>query len=270
MTPWLYVIGIGEEGIDTLSPAARALIATAEVLVGGERHLAKVPESGAERLTWSGGLSHAVEEISKRLGKRVAVLASGDPFDYGIGAVLVRHFEAKEMTVVPVPGAFSLACARMGWPRPDVETITLHGRPLESLNLFLAPGARLLILSRGGDTPGRVAALLEDRGFGESPMTVLEHMGGPDEKRIEGVAQSWDHPRCADLNTIAVECVAGANVICLSRVPGLPEEAFEHDGKITKREVRAATLARLMPLGGQVLWDVGAGSGSIAIEWMRA
>ena len=270
MKPWLSVVGIGEDGLDGLSPAARALIDTAEVLIGGERHLAKVPQTGAERLTWGEGFAKVAERIAGLRPSRVAVLASGDPFDYGVGALLARRFATAEMTVIPVPGAFSLAAARMGWSRPDIETLTLHGRPLEALNLHLAPGARLLALSKDGDTPAQVAELLRGRGFATSPMTVFEHLGGEDERRLEGAAADWPHPRAADLNVIAIECRAGPGAIIWPRLPGLPEAAFEHDGKITKREVRAAAIAKLMVMPGQVLWDVGAGSGSVAIEWMRA
>ena len=270
MSAWITVVGFGEDGLDGLSPAARALIDGAEVLVGGERHLAKVPPGKAERLSWGSGFEATLDKIAKLRGRRVTVLASGDPMDYGAGAALARRFAASEMTVVPTPGAFSLACARMGWSRPDVETLTVHGRPLERLAYHLAPGARLLVLSQNGETPAAIAALLSAHGYGRSPITVLEHLNGAEERRLEGVAEEWAHPKCADLNTVAVECRAGPDARLLPRVPGLPDNAFEHDGQITKREVRAATLAALMPLPGQVLWDVGAGSGAVAIEWLRA
>ncbi len=270
MSAWITVIGFGEDGLDGLSPAARALIDSAEVLVGGERHLAKVPPGKAERMGWGSGFPATMDEIAKLKGRRVTVLASGDPMDYGAGAALARRFPASEMAVVPAPGAFSLACARMGWSRPDVETLTVHGRPLDRLAYHLAPGARLLVLSQDRETPAAIAALLSAHGYGPSPITVLEHLNGAEERRFEGTAEDWAHPQCADLNTVAVECRAGAGARLLPRVPGLPDDAFEHDGQITKREVRAATLAALMPLAAQVLWDVGAGSGAVAIEWLRA
>ena len=270
MSVWITVFGFGEDGIDGLSPAARALVDSAEVLVGGERHLAKVPPGKAERMSWGGGFAATLDEIAKLKGRRVTVLASGDPMDYGAGTALARRFPASEMVVVPAPGAFSLACARLGWSRPDVETLTVHGRPLERLVYHLAPGARLLVLSQDGGTPAGIAALLSANGYGQSLVTVLEHLNGAEEKRIEGLAGDWAHRRCADLNTVAVECRAGPGARLLPRVPGLPDDAFEHDGQITKREVRAATLAALLPLPGQMLWDVGAGSGAVAIEWLRA
>ena len=269
MSPWITVVGMGEDGMESLTPAARAAVEAADVLLGGERHLAKVPDAGAERITWGAGFPEALEKIAKRKGKRIVVLASGDPMNFGVGAMLGERFGADALCVIPVPGAFSLAAARLCWPLADTETLTVHGRPIEALALHFAPGARLLILSADGDSPGLIAALLAEHGFGPSPMTVFENMGGANEARTDGSARDWSHPRAADLNTVAVECRAGDNAVAWSRAPGLPEDAFGHDGQITKREVRAATMAALAPLPGQVLWDVGAGSGAVAIEWLR-
>jgi precorrin-6B C5,15-methyltransferase / cobalt-precorrin-6B C5,C15-methyltransferase len=266
---WLTVIGIGEDGLDGLSPSARTLVEQAEVLVGGARHLALVPQSRAERLTWRQPLAETLPAIAARRGKRVVVLASGDPLWYGVGALLVEHFGREAMLVLPAPGAFSLAAARMGWPLADCTPLTLHGRPLARLALFLQPGARLLILSEDGATPAAVAAFLAERGWGESALTVLERMGGPRERRLQGSAATWREPRVADLNTLAVACVAGPGARVQSHLAGLPDDAYRHDGQLTKRVVRAATLAALAPLAGETLWDVGAGSGSIAIEWLR-
>ncbi len=270
VNPWLTVIGIGDDGLAGLSPAARALVGSAELLVGGERHHAMIPASGAERLTWEGGVHRAAEEIARWRGRRVVVLATGDPMWYGGGANLARTFGPDEMAVIPYPGAFSLAASRMLWPLADVECVTVHGRPLQVLNLHIQPGARLLVLSRDGDTPRQVAALLTARGFGPSVVTVLEHLGGAAERRLDGVAERWRHPRAADLSTLAIDCRPGPAPRLLPPVPGLPDELFESDGQLTKREVRAATIAALAPLPGQTLWDIGAGSGSVAIEWLRA
>ncbi len=269
MSPWITVVGMGEDGMESLSPAARTAVETADVLAGGERHLAKVPGTGAERLTWGAGFPAALDRIAELDGKRVVVLASGDPMHFGVGAMLGERFGADALTVLPAPGAFSLAAARLCWPLADTETLTVHGRPVHAIALHFAPGARLLILSEDGDSPGRIADILREHGFGPSPMTVFENMGGAGEARNEGTAEDWPHPRSADLNTVAVECRAGEDAQPWSRAPGLPEDAFEHDGQITKREVRAATIAALAPLPGQVLWDVGAGSGAVAIEWLR-
>ena len=269
MTAWLSIVGVGADGLPGLTPAARALIDSAEVLVGGTRHLGMVNGS-AERLTWETPLSRTVEAIAARRGRRVVVLASGDPMWFGIGVTLARRFPRGEIAILPHLGAFSLAASRLGWPLADVEAITLHGRPLDLLALHLSPGARLLILSENGDTPARVAAFLRDRGWGRSTITVLENLGATDERGIDGIAAQWNAGPCADLNTIAVACVADPGTRALSRAPGLPDDAFVHDGQLTKREMRAATLAALVPLPGQVLWDIGAGCGSIGIEWMRA
>ncbi|HLJ20327.1 MAG TPA: precorrin-6y C5,15-methyltransferase (decarboxylating) subunit CbiE [Stellaceae bacterium] len=266
---WLTVVGIGEDGLEGLSRAARTLVEQAEVLVGGERHLAFVPKGRAERLAWLQPLPETFSEIARHAGRRVVVLASGDPLWYGVGTQLVRHFGRDAVLVLPAPSAFSLAAARMGWPLADCTPLTLHGRPLARLALFLAPGARLLALSEDGGTPASVAALLTRCGWGESAMAVLEHMGGPRERRIEGHAATWREPRGADLNTLAIECKAGPGARIHSRVAGLPDDAYRHDGQLTKRVVRAATLAALAPMPGETLWDVGAGCGSIAIEWLR-
>lgn len=269
-TPWLTVIGIGDDGLAGLSPSARTLIATAEVIVGGDRHQRMVAETNAERLTWRCGIGSVIAQIVGFRGRRVVVLTTGDPMWFGAGANLARRLPGEEMMVLPHPGAFSLAAARLGWPLADVETLTAHSRPLAMLNRYIQPDARLLVLSRGGDTPAAAAALLTERGFGPSHVTVLEHLGGPGENRRDGIAETWPHPRAADLNILAIHCVAGPGARIWSPVPGLPDDAFVHDGKMTKREVRAAAIAALAPLPGQTLWDVGAGAGSIAIEWLRA
>ena len=270
MTPWLAVVGLGEDGLDGVGPVARALIADAELLVGGERHLALVPGACKERMTWASPLRLTIDAIGTWRGQRVVVLASGDPMFYGVGVTLARRFGRAEMTVIPATGAVSLACARLGWPLADVETMTLHGRPIELLNLHLQPGLKLIVLSENGDTPGVVARHLTAHGFGPSAMTVLAHLGGSGESSHTGSAESWAHPRAADLNTIAILLVAAPGIAARPRLPGLPDDAFRHDGQLTKREVRAATLAVLQPMAGQRLWDVGAGCGSIAIEWLRA
>lgn len=266
---WLTIVGIGEDGLDGLGPEARQAIAEAEVLVGGKRHLAKVPEGTAEKAGWGSSFDHGVDAIRAHEGKRVVVLASGDPMHYGAGATLARRFGIAAMTIIPAPGAFSLAAARMGWSLPDVTCLTVHGRALERVNLHLRPGARMLLLSWDGTTPGKLAALLAAKGYPDSPITVLEHMGGTDEKKLSGTAANWSASETAALNTIAVECIAGPDAVFWSRAPGLPETAFRHDNMITKREVRAATIAALAPLPGETLWDVGAGSGTVAIEWLR-
>jgi len=271
MSGWLNIVGIGEDGLDGLSPTARALVDTAEFLVGGERHLAMIAaDHPAERLRWGKPFDESFAAIEANAGKRVTVLTTGDPMHYGAGAVLSRRMRQAIATVIPAPGAFSLAAARMYWPLQDTVCLSVHGRPAESLFLHLYPGARLLILANDGDTPTRIAGMLTAHGFGDSRVTALEHMGGPREQRRDALAKNWGDGPVAKLNTVAVECIAAPGARLLSRVAGLPDDAFEHDGMMTKRETRAATLAALAPLPGQLLWDVGAGCGSVAIEWMRA
>jgi precorrin-6Y C5,15-methyltransferase (decarboxylating) len=270
MSPWLSIVGIGEDGWSGLSEAAKALVASAELIVGGKRHLALIPAGKSERLAWKSPLAETLPEIARWRGRRVAVLASGDPLCYGVGALLARNFAAEEMIVLPRPSAFSLAAARLTWPLEECLTLSLHGRPIEKLRLHLAPGARILALTEDGTAPAKIAKLLTESGWGGSAITVLEHLDGPKERRIAATAAEWREERCADLNLLALDCVAGPETRPLSRRAGLPDDAFRHDGQITKRAVRAATLAALAPLPGELLWDIGAGSGSIGIEWLRA
>ncbi|HVH81442.1 MAG TPA: precorrin-6y C5,15-methyltransferase (decarboxylating) subunit CbiE [Stellaceae bacterium] len=270
MKPWLAIVGIGDDGVAGLAPAARALVETAEVIVGGARHLAMVPVGAAEHLPWGKPFSESISAIAARRGRRVVVLASGDPMWFSAGATLVRRFPLGEVTIIPHPGAFSLAAARVGWPLAECVTLSLHARPLDALRLYLAERRRILILSEDGTTPAAVASLLCEVGWGPSSLTVLEHLGGKAEAAYSAIAAEWGEKRVADLNTIALECRAAPGTRGHSRLAGLPDDVFEHDGQLTKREVRAATLAALAPLPGELLWDVGAGCGSIAIEWLRA
>ncbi|CAA7617280.1 precorrin-6y C5,15-methyltransferase (decarboxylating) subunit CbiE [Magnetospirillum sp. UT-4] len=267
MTPWLTIIGIGADGLDGLAPAARAVLAGAEMVVGGERHLAMV--AAAEKHPWPRPFSGARALLDSHRGRRVAVLASGDPMWFGIGATLAGWFDPAELAVIPHPGAFSLAAARLKWPLQECLCLTVHGRPLEALRLHLAPGRRLLVLAEDGRTAPALARLLVEAGFGPSLLAALESLGGPDERLRRAHAESWQGDT-ADLTTLAVECAAEPGRVPPSLVPGLPDDCFEHDGQLTKREVRAITLAALAPLPGELLWDVGAGSGSVGIEWMRA
>jgi precorrin-6Y C5,15-methyltransferase (decarboxylating) len=267
---WLSIVGLGEGGWSELPALGRGLVEGAELVVGGERHLAMLPETvKAERASWATPLRLTVEEILRHRGRTVVVLATGDPMHYGVGVTLARAVAPDEMLILPSVSAFGLAAARLGWALSDCECLTLHGRPLEKLAAFLYRRARLLLLSHDGSTPAKVAGALTRRGWGPSRLIVLEHMGGPRENRIEETAAGWDDRPVADLNTLAIECLPADGTLSLPRLPGLPDDAFTHDGQITKREVRAVTLAALAPLPGQRLWDVGAGCGSIAIEWLR-
>ena len=266
MTPWLTVLGIGEKGLD---PTGRAIVESAEFLVGGKRHLALAGTGPAERMTWQRPLSRTLDAILARRPRPTVVLATGDPMWFGIGRSLARRVPAGEMRILPAPGAFSLAAARLAWPLDSVAALSLHGRPLGLLALHVAPGAKLLALSHDGGTPARVADWLTSHGYGASRMTALSHMGGPLETSAEERADAWT-AEVPDLNTLAIECVAGDGARIFSRAPGLPDEFFEHDGMLTKAHIRAATLALLAPTAGAHLWDIGAGSGAVSIEWIRA
>lgn len=267
--PWLDIIGMGDDGMASLLPGARARLEAAEVIVASQRLHDLSAGLDAERMTWPSPFDALIGALRKVRGRRVAVLATGDPLWYSVGARIGREIDPAEIRYHPQLSAFQLACARLGWSLPDVETLTAHGRPPEQILPFVAPGAQLLVLTAGSDTPGQIAGLLTDRGYGDSVLTVLAHLGGAGESRISGLASGWARDVPA-FHTLAIECVADRNAQVTSRAPGLPDDLFHHDGKITKREVRAVTLSRLMPHRGALLWDIGAGCGSIGIEWMRA
>ncbi len=266
---WLSIIGIGEDGVAGLSPAARALIAQAGLVVGGQRHLDFLGDlATGERLAWPSPMHDAFPAILARRGGPVAVVATGDPFFYGVGSLLAAQVPAGEIVCLPGISAFSLAASRLGWAQQDCALVTLHGRALERVLPVLQPNSRVLVLSWDSATPTRLAELLARYGFGDTRMTVCEAMGGPDERLRATLAKDFALGGIAALNLIALDIPAcpGARVIPLT--PGLPDDWFEHDGQLTKREVRAVTLAALEPHRGGLLWDIGAGSGSIGIEWM--
>jgi precorrin-6B C5,15-methyltransferase / cobalt-precorrin-6B C5,C15-methyltransferase len=279
---WLAIVGIGEDGLPGLTPIAQYLVAQAQVMVGGDRHLAMLPaDDRREKVRWSSPIENSIQEILRHRGqplaahskRSVCILASGDPLHYGIGTTLLRQVAIEEMTIIPAPSAFSLACARLGWSLTEVETLSLCGRNPALLRAALYPGARLLVLSEGSQTPGIVAQLLAESGWGNSQLTVLERMGSEHEQIISGRAADWQELAdlsFADLNIVAIALPLQSSAPAFSRLAGLPDDAYHHDGQLTKREVRAVTLAALAPQPGQLLWDVGAGCGSISIEWMRS
>jgi precorrin-6Y C5,15-methyltransferase (decarboxylating) len=265
------VVGVGADGWDGLSPAARRAIEGAEVLRGSARQLALVPPSvAAERVPWPSPMAPALAALpGAHPGRRVVVLASGDPMLSGVGGSLVRLFGPSAVRVLPHPSSVSLACARLGWPVEETAVVPVVGRPLALLVPHLVPGRRLLVLGSDGGTPGEVAKLLVESGYGASRLTALAALGGPAERLLRGTAADWPHPSTDPLVVTAVEVVADPGTVPLPTVPGLPDDAYAHDGQLTKRDVRAVTLARLAPLPGRLLWDVGAGAGSVGIEWMR-
>lgn len=267
---WLTIAGMGEDGWDGLSARARHAIETAEVIVGSARLLGFLPKTTAEIHEWPQPFAAVVDRITPLRGRRTVVLATGDPLNYGVARKLMEFIPFDEMEIVPHLSAFTLAAARMGWSLPDCDTLTLHGREAAHIEPFIQPDVRLLILTADASTITEVARRLVARGFGRSEIHVLENMGGERERRSSFLADSLSGESYSALNTLAVRCVAAPEARVFSRLAGLPDEAFVHDGQLTKREVRAATLAALAPTPEKLLWDVGAGCGSISIEWMRA
>ena len=266
----LTVVGIGADGWPGLGGPARDALAGADVVFGGSRQLALLPESvTAERVAWPTPLLPALPGLLAAHSRRACcVLASGDPMFHGIGATLVRAVGAGSVRVLPHPSSVSLAAAALGWALADVDVLSLVTAPVAELHPLVHPGRRILVLSRDGSTPAQVAALLTARGYGESAVTVLSSLGAESEAILAGTAATWRESSVDPLNVVAVSCAGGGPPVPL--VPGLPDDRYESDGQLTKREVRAVTLAALGPQPGELLWDVGAGSGSIAIEWMRS
>lgn len=264
---WLSIVGIGEDGRAGLSPAAAAALDAARVVYGGCRHLALAAPLAAESRPWPSPIQDAYLEILALRGAPTCILATGDPFHYGVGAEIARLVPAEEIRAFPQASAFSLACARLGWPLAECALVTLHGRALARIVPHLQPGARLLVLSWDGATPAALAALLAARGFGASTVTVLEAMGGPRERVRTAPAEGFDLGDGIDpLNTVAVTVEGAGRALPLT--PGLDDSLFENDGQLTKSEIRALTLSALRPHPGLHLWDVGAGAGSVSIEWM--
>ncbi|MEV6330265.1 precorrin-6y C5,15-methyltransferase (decarboxylating) subunit CbiE [Streptomyces sp. NPDC051909] len=273
--PAVSVVGIGADGWDGLPEASRRTLRAADVLIGGPRQLDLLPaaECPGERIPWPSPLRPAVPGLlAAHEGRAVAVLASGDPSFYGIARTLTELLGPDRLDVRPHPSSVSYACARLGWALEHTETVSLVARPLDALTAALYDGRRLLVLGEGPESPARVAALLRERGWGGTRIRVLEQLGGPRERVLDGTAADWPYERTDALHVLALDCVRdpAATTPRLGTTPGLPDEAYEHDGQLTKRYVRAATLAALAPAPGELLWDVGGGSGSIGIEWMRA
>jgi precorrin-6Y C5,15-methyltransferase (decarboxylating) len=270
MSKWLTIAGMGEDGWEGLSARARHAIETAQVIVGSRRLLAFLPATSAEVHEWPQPFSAVVDRIRPLRGRKTVILATGDPLNYGVARKIMEFIPFTEMEIVPHLSAFALAAARVGWSLPDCDTLTLHGREVAHIEPFIQPGVRLLVLTADSTTIPEVARRLCARGFGKSEVTVLENMGGQRERQSCFTADALPAEALSDLNTLAIHCVASPVAKLLSRLAGLPDDAFQHDGQLTKREVRAATLAALAPAPEKLLWDVGAGCGSVSIEWMRA
>ncbi len=269
--PWLTIVGIGEDGVAGLGDEAKRRIAGADFVFGGSRHLSLVETlvTGDAR-AWPSPFDSEMLDVLALRGKRVCVLASGDPFFHGVGVTLARHVAADEMLALPAPSSLSHAAARLGWVLQETETVSLHGRPLDLIRPLLHPKRRILALTSDAEGPAAIAALLAESGFGASRVTVLEALGGPDERVRQARADAFDLENINPLNVLALDVESSREARILPLTPGLADDLFEHDGQITKREVRAVTLSALAPRRGELLWDIGAGSGSICIEWMLA
>ena len=270
MTTPLVVVGIGADGWAGLGEAARTALREAETIVGSERQLALLPATEAQHRAWPSPIDPLVDELAAGANGATCVLASGDPMLHGIGATLARRLGPDGVVVHPHPSAFAYACARLGWPEADVELVSAVGKPADAVARHLQPGRRTVVYATGADGAAGVAHVLRNRGFGPSRVVVLEGLGGPDERRVDSTADAWGDDPADPLHVVAIEARQAEGTPLLSRTPGLHDDAYDHDGALTKRAVRAVTLARLAPAPGQLLWDVGAGSGSIGIEWLRA
>lgn len=308
MTEWLHIIGVGEGGVAELPASLREIVAEAFTVFGPSRFLSSIGSSAPsvevhpdlvqrrsleavarallyvddEEITyaeedlsrvlieWQPPIENMVRQVLPLRGSPTVILATGDPMWFGIGASLSKHLEPGEFRIHTHPSSFQLAAARLRWPLQHVTTLSLHGRAVETVIPHILPGARILALTADATTADAVAEILVDRGYGASMLTMLEHLGGAEEAVTTLTAEGFDFKKLGDFYVLAIDCVAGPDAALLPPVPGLPDEAFASDGQLTKREIRAVTLSRLAPFPGALLWDVGAGCGSVAIEWMRA
>ncbi len=270
MTKWLTIIGMGEDGMAGLSASATLAIEQAAVVIGAKRLLAFLPKLNAELHEWPQPFSAVVDRIKPLKGRHTVVLATGDPLNFGAARKLLELVPINETTIIPHLSAFSLSAAKLGWSLPDCDCLTIHGRPAANLEAFIQPDAKLLVLTEDQSSIAIICKRLTDRGFENSLITVLENLGGPHEALTTFTARTNPDKKWSPLNTVGIHCIASPHAKIWSRVAGLPDEAFEHDGQLTKREVRAATLAALSPAPDQLLWDIGAGCGSVSIEWMRS
>lgn len=264
--PWLTIIGLGEDGAAGLSAAARAALEDASLVTGAPRHLALLPALKAERLPWPVPFADGIAALLARRGRKVVMLASGDPFWFGAGASITRHLQPGEWIAHPAPSTFSQVAARLGWALQDAACHGLHAAPLERLRPDLAPGQRAILLLRDGAAVADLARYLTEQGFGASTLHVLEALGGPRERIRAARADSFALAEVA--HPVAVGIAMAGEGRVLPQTSGLADDWFDHDGQISKRPIRALTLSALAPRPGETLWDIGTGSGSIAIEWL--
>ncbi|HHG90877.1 MAG TPA: precorrin-6y C5,15-methyltransferase (decarboxylating) subunit CbiE [Devosia sp.] len=271
MSNWLDIIGVTEAGVEALPSHLKTLFGKAEIVLAPKRFLAQLAAiNGQEHVHWQSPFSAMLEQVRQYRGRPTVILATGDPNWFGIGATLANHLDSEEFTLHPAPSAFQLAGAKMHWALQNVATLSLHGRAVENLHPHVLPQNRILALTSNGKTMVEVARLLAARGYGQSAINVLENLGSDNERLTRFTANEAEHQNIGNFYTLAIQCIPDPDAPLLPAIPGLPDNAFQHDGQLTKRQVRAATLAALAPFPDALLWDVGAGSGSVGIEWMRA
>lgn len=268
MGPWLTIVGVGEDGPAGLSTASLAALAAADLVVGAPRHLALLPDLRCETRAWPVPFVDGIAPLLAQRGRRVVMLASGDPFWFGAGSTVTARLAPHEWVAHPAPSTFSLAAARLGWRVEDTACLGFHAAPFARLRPLLAPGRRAIVLVRDGAAVADLAGYLDTHGFGASTMIVLEALGGPRERIRHAVADTFDLRDIA--HPVALGVVVAGDGAIVPRASGIADEWFAHDGQITKRPVRALTLSALAPRPGEMLWDIGAGSGSVAIEWLLA
>lgn len=270
----ITVIGIGAEGWAGVPEGLRRQIAAADVVFGGERHLGLLPAASAQtQVPWPSPLREGLPALlEEHAGRTVVALASGDPLVSGIATTLIDLLGAEGVRIVPAVSSVALAAARLGWASDTYAVVSAVARDPRRVVRELAPGRRVIVLSSDATTPGDLAALLAMAGWGASRLTVFGDLGAEEETRVEGGAGEWldDAPSFPQLNVIALEAAPDGVQHLATWASGLPDEAFEHDGQLTKRDLRASALARLAPRPAALLWDIGAGAGSVGIEWMRA
>lgn len=264
---WLTIIGIGEDGADGLSLASREALSRAELVIGPARHLSLLPALNCPAIEWPVPFADGIAALMAHRGRSVVMLASGDPFWFGAGVSVTRDLSPGEWVAYPAPSAFSLCAARLGWPVHETICLGLHAAPLSRLRPHLAPGRRILALLRDGEAVHALADYLVAQGSGSSRLYVLEALGGPRERCRQATADAVEFADIAHPVAVGIDCAGGEALPCVS---GLPDGLFDHDGQITKRQIRALTLSALAPVPGETLWDIGAGSGSIGIEWLLA
>ncbi len=273
LMPWLHVIGVGESGLNSLNPEALEILKRSEIIIGGERHHKLTSGFKARRIKWPSPFSTMVGKIGEYRNKNVAILVTGDPLWYSAGALLAREWPNEEIRFYPQLSAFQLACSRMGWSIPDVDKLTVHGRPVEQIIPWFSPNNKLVVLTANAQSPTIIANLLVEKGYGLSKMTVLGEMGGPQESKIQGEADTWEQTAnkntIPEFHTLCIECIPSGKDAIHPQPPGLPDNAFISDGNFTKKEVRSLTVSSLNPGKNKILWDLGCGSGSVGIEWLQ-